>query len=238
MNKIPIKKNKIRKNQIIMNKNLKVNPKNYYHKRNSKTMKIRNNSKFNLLNFDGNIISNKCSIKNEKMSKNNISTKKLLIKKEFEFNSLNYQEVLNRDYRNYCQYYLYLLKYNHPISFSFASYNDYNRQIIKKFLFFFSFSLDFTINAAFFTDETIHKIYQDKGQINFLYHIPQTLYSTLIAKFIDTVVKILALPQDNIIELKQDKIKNFETRQKNLFRKLSINFTLFLILALLILIFS
>ena len=61
------------------------------------------------------------------------------------------------------------MKYNHPISFSFASYNDYNIQIIKKFLFFFSFCLDFTINALFFTDETIHKIYEDKGNFNFLY---------------------------------------------------------------------
>jgi len=83
----------------------------------------------------------------------------ILERKEFKLNSLDYEEALKIDHRSYCQYYYHLLKYNHPISFSFASYNDYNIQIIKKFLFFFSFSLDLTINALFFTDETIHKIY-------------------------------------------------------------------------------
>ena len=103
----------------------------------------------------------------KKFDKDNILTKKILKLKDFELSSLNYQEALKKDHRNFCQYYCNLLKYNHPLSFSFASYNDYNIQIIKKFLFFFSFCLDLTINALFFTDETIHKIYQDKGKFNF-----------------------------------------------------------------------
>ena len=128
------------------------------------------------------------------------------------------------------------MKYNHPISFSFASYNDYNIQIIKKFLFFFSFCLDFTINALFFTDETIHKIYQDKGEFNFLYQVPQTLYSTLITKF-DILIKNLALSQDIIISLKHEKIKKYlEMKYKKLLRTLDIKFFYFFILSLLILV--
>ena len=127
------------------------------------------------------------------------------------------------------------MKYNHPFSFSFASYNDYNIQIIKKFLFFFYFCLDFTINALFFTDETIHKIYQDKGKFNFLYQIPQIIYSTLIGKFIDTIdtlIKNLSLSQDIIIKLKQEKLKiNLDRRYKKLIRTLNIKFTLFFIFA-------
>ena len=106
------------------------------------------------------------------------------------------------------QYYISLLKYNHPLIFSFCTYDDYNSQIIKIFLFFFSFSSDLTINALFFNDDTMHKIYQDKGDYDLLYQIPQILYSTLISKFIDTLIKNLALYQDDIIRLKQEKRNN------------------------------
>ena len=92
--------------------------------------------------------------------------------------------------------------------FSFCAYNDYNSQIIKIFLFFFSFSSDLTINALFFNDDTMHKIYQDKGNFDLLYQIPQILYSTLISKFIDSLIKNLALYQDDIIKLKQEKRNN------------------------------
>ena len=164
--------------------------------------------------------------------------KKILKRKEFELNLLNYQDALKIDHRNYCQNYYHLLKYNHQISFSFASYNDYNILIIKKFLFFFSFSVDFTINTLFFTDDTIHKIYQDKGKFNFLYQIPQTLYSTIIVEFIDTIIKKLSLSQYIIISLKQIKIKKkLETKYKNLLRTFNIKSILFFILSFTLLLF-
>ena len=53
----------------------------------------------------------------------------------------------------------------------------------------------------------MHKIYEDKGKFNILYQIPQILYSTIISKIIDGVIRILALSQENIIELKKEKEK-------------------------------
>ena len=108
-------------------------------------------------------------MKNEIICYNNNKYNDILEKKDFEMNSLNYDEALKLDHRNYFQYYISLLKFNHPLMLSFAPFNDYNSKIIKIFLFFFSFCLDFTINVLFFTDDTIHKIYQDKGAFNFLY---------------------------------------------------------------------
>ena len=199
---------------------------------------IKNNSKLNLLNYESNLVRKFDKTKKEKVDKINISTKKILKLKEFEINSLNYQEALKVDHRDYCQYYHFLLKYNHPFLFSFASYNDYNIKIIKNFLFFFSFCLDLTINALFFTDETIHKIYEDEGKFNFLYQIPQTLYSTLIAKLFDILIKNLALSQDIIIVLKQEKAKkDLEKRHKKLLRTLNNKFILFFVLAFIVLIF-
>ena len=128
--------------------------------------------------------------------------KDIIDKKDFELNSLDYEEALKLDHRNFFQYYISLIKNNHPILFSFCPYKDYNSRIIKIFLFFFSFSLDFTINTLFFNDDTMHKIYEDKGKFNFLYQIPQILYSTLISRFIDSLIKNLALSQDTIVDLK------------------------------------
>ena len=122
-------------------------------------------------------------------------------------NSLEYEEAIKLDKRNFWEYYFSLIKNNHPLIFSFGCYEDYNSKIIKIFLFFYSFILDLTINALFFNDDTMHKIYEDKGKFNFLYNIPQILYSTLISKFIDGLIRKLALSQDNIVELKQEKEK-------------------------------
>ena len=67
---------------------------------------------------------------------NDIDTNKFFAKKDFELNSLNYLEAIKLDHRNYCEYYISVIKYNHPILFSFAPYDDYNSKIIKVFLFF------------------------------------------------------------------------------------------------------
>ena len=164
--------------------------------------------------------------------------KEILDKKDFELSSLGYKEALKLDHRSYCQYYISSLKYNHPILFSFGTYDDYNSKIIKIFLFFFSFCLDFTINALFFTDDTMHKIYQDKGQFNFLYQIPQILYSTLISRFIDALIKNLALTQDNIVELKQEKQKNnLEKKYKKVLKIIRIKIISFFVIAFIILLF-
>jgi len=162
----------------------------------------------------------------------------LLELKDFEINLLEYEEALKLDKRNYLQYYISLLKYNHPIMFSLGIYNDYNLRIIKIFLFFFSFSSDLTINALFFNDDTMHKIYQDKGEYNFFYQIPQILYSSLISRFIDTLIKNFALLQDNIIELKQEKgKKKLESKYTKILNIIKIKMILFFVCAFVILSF-
>ena len=163
-------------------------------------------------------------------------TKELMEQKDFELNSLDYEEAIKLDHRSLFQFYISLIKNNHPLIFSFACINDYNPRIIKIFLFLFSFSLDFTINALFFNDDTMHKIYEDKGKFNFLYQIPQILYSTLISKFIDTLIKYLALSQDNFVDLKQEDKKNFNKKYREKFiRTIKIKFILFFFITFIIL---
>ena len=195
----------------------------------------KNYSKQTTQNIDEQSI-NQLNVKDLKQKITNKEFKDFVDTKDFELNSLDYEEAIKLDHRSFLEYYFSLIKYNHPLLFSFATYNDYNSRMIKIFLFFFAFSLDFSVNALFFSDDTMHKIYEDKGKFNFLYQIPQILYSTLISKFIDTLIKNLALSQENIVELKQQEVKNLDNKYlRKLLKNLKIKFIFFFITAFLIL---
>ena len=82
---------------------------------------------------------------------------------------------------------------------------DYNSRVIKIDLFFINFTIYYTINALFFNDSTMHKIYEDGGSFNFIYQLPQILYSSLISAVINLFFKTIALIGINIIEIKHSK---------------------------------
>ena len=68
-------------------------------------------------------------LKNLKFTSNNINIKyirEFIEQKDFEINSLEYEEAFKLDKRNYFKYYISLIKFNHPLMFSFCAYNDYN----------------------------------------------------------------------------------------------------------------
>ena len=48
----------------------------------------------------------------------------------------------------------------------------------------------------------MHKIYEEKGAFNFVYNLPQIIYSSIISGVINALIKILALTSSNIIKLK------------------------------------
>ena len=229
-NEQPVNKNKSKNKPEIIRKDIK-NKKNKISadKKTFKFKKEKHKRKLKIVDKEEDDSGNRISPQEKEIiNEDNKKIYKILKKISFELNGLDYEEGRKLDKRNYFEYYGSLLKYNHPVLFSFAPYNDYNSKIIRIFLFFFSFSLDLTINALFFTDDTMHKIHEDKGQFDFLYQIPQIMYSTLISRFIDSLIRKLALSQDNIVELKQEKqITN--KQKKNLLRILKIKFMLYFI---------
>ena len=138
------------------------------------------------------------------------------------------------DKGNYFQLYPLLLKRNHILIFTFYTSNDYNSREIKICLFIFSFAWLITLNALFFNDSTIHKIYEDKGDFNFIYKIPQIVYSTLISSVVYSVTKVLSLSERDIIKFKKENSKK-EIKQ-GLINKLIIKFILFFVLIYILLI--
>ena len=139
---------------------------------------------------------------------------------EEELNSLDYNKAIEYDKRTYFQYYWFLTKSKQLILFTFVLNNDYNILIIKLSLLLFSFSLYFAVSALFFEDETMHKIYESQGNLDFLLKIPNILYSTIISSVISMLIKYLALSNKDILKIKQ--IKNKEKALKESTKILSI----------------
>ena len=158
---------------------------------------------------------------------------------ESELNSLSYEEAIKYSKRTFCQYYFSMLKLNHSILFSFYRIKDYNSRIIKILLFFFFFASDLTVNALFFTEETMHQIYEDKGSFNFFYQIPQILYSSILSYLIGSIIKYLSTSEDDIFEIKEEKrnnTKDLGEKAKKLFKKLKIKLIFFFIISFIILV--
>ena len=237
-NKIDSKSSKTKINSLQM-----INPNNelFYKKIIKKKKRIKIKKKIKKGNYElthiepqGNIIA-----LNPKEINENIFNKKNKIMEysEQELNHLEYKIALKHDKRTYCQFYLSLLRTQHNLIFTFYT-NDYNSKIIKINLFFLSLLINLTVNALFFNDKTMHHIYEIKGSFDLEYEIPKIIYSSLVSSILNSLLKILALSNDNIIIFKQQK-SNDEIQQKKekLESKLRIKFILYFIASYIILFF-
>ena len=220
------------------NKESKLQLKNNRNIEKGKNFRALNNINLNMKNSNVKKEINNNNIFSLENNNENNKTKNKIEYKDFELNLLEYKKAIKYDKRTYIQYYLSLLKYNHLLIISFFHIIDYNSRIIKFFLFFLFFSIYLTVNALFFTDEKIHKIYEDKGSFNFIYHIPSIIYSSLISEIIDLSIKQLALSQKNLIKFKQGKNKeNLKEKAKKTLKILIIKFILFFIVSFILLLF-
>ena len=171
----------------------------------------------------------------KKKKKSKFEKKPKLIFDDYELNIMIYQLALEYDKRTFSQYYNYLIKKKHPILFSFYFVKDYNSNIIKLNLFFLSFSIYYFVNALFFNESIIHKIYEEEGIYNIIYLMPFTLYSFVISHFLFLFVKYFSLSESNIYKIiankandNREKVKRQIITKYIVFYTLSIMFLLFL----------
>ena len=228
----PSKKNdKDKINNYNANKIKKKEKPKYINTSKKELYKFSNNKKI-ITNFQKEKIIEK-NIKSNQSGDNNYKNLN-----DQEMNSLNYEKAIMYDKRTYCQYYWSLLKKKQLILFTFLPANDYNLVSIKIALFITSFSLYFTINGFFFSDDTMHKIYIDKGAYNIVYRIPQILFSSVISSLIKLILKLFSLSEKNFIQLKRDKtITNIIEETKSVESHLRIKFLLFFILSSILMLF-
>ena len=213
--------------------------------------KGRKKNKIIVINNYLNIVNNnnKNEINDKSIAPNNsneTSQKEIVVQKikeimeynELELNLLTYELALKYDKRTFCNYYMSLIKTKHNLINSFFYSNDYNSKIMKIDLFIINFVIYLTVNAFFFDDDTMHKIYVDKGTFNFIYQLPQILYSSIISAVLNSLLKLLALSEDYILNLKKNKDnKNIDQRNAELNKKLKIIFLFFFIISSIFLLF-
>ena len=150
---------------------------------------------------------------------------------------MDYKKAIRKDKRGYCKYYISLIKTKHLLFFSFIPSFDYNSPILKIYLFFFNFIVNFIVNALFFNDDTMYKIYTEKGSYDFLYNLPKIIYSTLISEFINRLIGNLGMTDSNLISLKQNsEIKDINKVKEKTIKILKIKFVFFFIINLILLV--
>ena len=88
----------------------------------------------------------------------------------------------------------------------------------------------------------MHKIYIDQGRFDFIYNIPQIIFSFLISYIVDSLISYLSQSEKDIIEVKNMKKKKIIIKNKKKFSfviqkvllKLSIKFIFFFLCSFII----
>ena len=204
------------------NKNKRKKPSNNIQKKDSKNILLKSNTnkaktKNNNNNKINNILETKENKKNMSKNKNikNSTNKALKPDTDYEYNWLSYKDATKFDKRASCEYYLSLIQNKQLFMFTFCNFNDYNSGIIKKFIFFLSFALHYTINALFFNDDTMHQIYEDEGSFNFGYQYKYILLSALVSTcLLRIILQLLVLTDKDVLEVKLQQTRTLAFKKK------------------------
>ena len=233
---------KKKKKKVIINSPNESNKSFKIFKQNSN---LRSSAKVDFKNSQKSIISLNINKKKSKLSSDinilNMSENKEKIIdsfNDFELNFFPYNQALKYDKRTYLQYYFSLLKTKHPIIFSFIPINDYNLILIKLCIFLLFFSFIYAINGAFFNEDSIHKIYEDKGAYNFVYFIPKIIISFVISNIAYIIIKYISLSERNLLEIKnEESFYKASNRADKVRRCLVIKYICFFIISIVFLLF-
>ena len=226
----PIIYNEIRNTNINNSKrNITAYNNNFTRPRSENAGKKRRN-----LNNAKKIFNNKVKGENSKKSKKKKEKKKQESYNDIEMNSLYYEDALKIDKRTYCQYYISLLKTKHNLIFTFFYNKDYNSKIIKIYIFFFTFTINYVVSTMFYSDTTMHRIYIDDGSFDFTYQLPQMFYSLTITIVLGALLNNLGLYENNIINYK--KLENRKNKTNKLLFTIKLKISLFFVVTYILLI--
>ena len=217
---------KIIRRKTILNERIPNKRKNKSEKRKSQVLSTRKKKKThrtksmsfsgrNMLQIEGN---KKGEVLNKKttVEENGIDDNIIIFENDFELNMLPFQDALKYDRRTCCQYYVSLIKNRQFLLFSLLDFNSYNSVILKKPIFFLSFIYNYGINAFFFTDEVMNKIYENEGKYDIETLTPNAVYSALASTGLLKILMILLLLSErNVLNVKNQKTENQAIESKN-----------------------
>ena len=94
------------------------------------------------------------------------------------------------------------------------------------------------MNGLFFDDDTMHELYESKGEYDLAFQLPKIIYSSVISMVLNSILQNLALSSDPIIDFKQNKSKkDIPQRKIALLKKLKRRFILYIIFSFIFLLF-
>ena len=213
----------------------------------NKKLKIKNIAKtdFNIYKYKDKKNDKKMNEDKPKLKKNE-KQKNVLDLDYVNYKTLNIQELNNLEYkiailidkRTFFKYYCDLIRKKQLLIVTFIPTDDYNLVSLKISSFLLQFSLYMTINSFFFSDDTMHKIYTDNGEIDFLYHLPQIIYSSLISIITNTILRQLSLSESDILSIKEAKLMEVSNKRAEEVKSLlKIKIICFFIISFILIIF-
>ena len=173
--------------------------------------------------------------------KNNININDIL---KTSFESIDYDDVIEEDKRNFCQYYCEKIKSNQMIINSFFITEFLRPKPLKIIVFTLSIDLYFLINGLFFSDSYISEIFNSTKEENFFSFIPRSIdrftYTPLVASIIGYIIECFLLEDNKIkkILLKKEKFLVIQNEMYELLKSIIKKLKILTVINCIIIIFS
>ena len=127
---------------------------------------------------------------------------------ESELNNLDYGYYRNIENRKWYEilWSLFKLKYDFINTFFIYNkkhhYKDFKKYPIKIMTYINSLMISIVINISFYTEETMHQIYEDDGNYNIIYRLPKICITELLMKLFSILFEKLIDFEEKLIKIK------------------------------------
>ena len=193
---------------------------------------IKQNNNLVVKNDEANLETNK---NNQKLNKKGKTDEKNeTYRDDEELNELPYEKAIEKDKRNFCQYYIFILRAGHVVLNVFFRRDDYNLFSVKLGLLFMLFPINLTFNIFFFTSNKMKETYINKMEDvgTYLKNLLHSFLSSIFSSIILVLLKFLCLTHSTIRKLKKLKTKEeAENKSKWIIRCIKIRICVYYILS-------
>ena len=93
-------------------------------------------------------------------------------------------------------------KSEHIILFTFFNWNDFHIFSIKLSKLFLAITIDIAFNAFFFSGESMHNVYVNGGEHDFIGQFAQMIYSTIVSQLLQIFINYLTMTDIQYYKIK------------------------------------
>ena len=170
----------------------------------------------------------KDDLKNNKKESKIKTTLKDIEYSDYELNKLRYKEAIKSDKRTFFQLYWAILKRDHLL-ITFINCNDYNLLSIKLTRFVFFIASIMALNAFFFSDDSMHKLFLNYGKYDFVQQIPKIIYTIIISQLLELFLCFLSYTDKYFYQIKSNLMDGKTKKVNKIVRCMQIKLIIFFI---------